>query len=90
MITVLFFATFRDHTGEKETSAEGVSSVEELLRLLSRRYGAAFENEVFEGETLSSWVIIMVNGRHVAHTGGTSTPLKDGDTVAIFPLIAGG
>ena len=90
MVTVLFFATFREHTGEKETSAEGVSSVEELLRLLSRRYGTAFEKEVFEGEFLSSRVIVMVNGRHVAHTGGASTPLKEGDTVAIFPLLGGG
>ena len=90
MITVLFFATFREHTGEKGTTAGGVSSVEELLRELSRRYGTTFEKEVFEGEALSSQVIIMVNGRHVAHTGGASTPLQDGDTVAIFPLLGGG
>ncbi|HOO64784.1 MAG TPA: MoaD/ThiS family protein [Synergistaceae bacterium] len=90
MIRVLFFATFREYTGEKETSANGVTSVEELLRLLGRRYGDAFESHVFEGNTLSSQAILMVNGRHIAHTGGASTPLKEGDTVALFPLLGGG
>ena len=41
-------------------------------------------------KALSDRVIIMVNGRHIAHTGGLGTPLRDGDTVAIFPIIGGG
>ncbi len=91
MVTVLFFASIREYTREKETSAEEVfPSVEELLRLLCRRYGKTLENEVFEGNTLSSQVIVMVNGRHIAHTGGPLTPVKDGDTVALFPLLGGG
>jgi len=90
MVTVLFFASFRNYTGEKATTVEGAFSVEELLRLLCRRYGKTLENEVFEGNTLSSQVIVMVNGRHIAHTGGPLTPVKDGDTVALFPLLGGG
>jgi len=34
MIKVLFFATIRDYTNEKETTAEGASTMEGLLRLL--------------------------------------------------------
>ena len=64
--------------------------MEELLRLLCRRYGPELKEEVFDGEALSDRVIIMVNGRHIAHTGGLGTPLRDGDTVAIFPIIGGG
>ena len=90
MITVLFFATFREYTQEKGTFVQGVSSVEKLLRLLCDRYGKVFESHVFEEDSLSSQAIIMVNGRHIAHTGWELTPVREGDTVAIFPLLGGG
>jgi len=35
-------------------------------------------------------IIVLVNGRHVKHLGGTSTPLKSEDRVDIFPVVAGG
>jgi len=90
MIKVLFFATIRDYTNEKETTAEGASSVEGLLRLLCARYGREFEAEVFDGGKISDRVIVLVNGKHIAHTGGPLTPVKDGDTIAVFPIIGGG
>lgn len=90
MIKVLFFATIRDYTNEKETTVEGVSTVKELLSLLSGRYGPNFKTEIFEGDTISDRVIALVNGRHIVRTGGVETPLKDGDTVAVFPIIGGG
>ncbi len=90
MIKVLFFATIRDYTNEKETTAEGASTMEGLLRLLSARYGPEFEAEVFDHDRISDRVILLVNGKHIAHTGGPLTPVKDGDTVAVFPVIGGG
>ena len=90
MIKVLFFATIRDYTNEKETTAEGASSIEGLLRFLCARYGPEFETEVFEGEKISDRVIVLVNGKHIAHTGGPLTPVKDGDMIAVFPVIGGG
>ena len=90
MIKVLFFATIRDYTNEKETTAEGASSIKGLLHLLCARYGPEFEAEVFEGEKISDRVIVLVNGKHIAHTGGPLTPVKDGDTIAVFPVIGGG
>lgn len=90
MIKVLFFATIRDYTGVKETGAEGSQTVMELLLNLARIYGQKFSEEAFEEGGISDRVIVMVNGRHIAHTGGGDTPLADGDTVAIFPIIGGG
>ncbi len=91
MIKVLFFASIRERTREKETEVEDApATMEALLRLLCPRYGPDFEAEVFDGDSLSSRLIILVNGRHIAHTGGPGTPLRDGDTVAVFPLIGGG
>lgn len=90
MIKVLFFATIRDYTGEKETAAPEMATIGDLLMDLADRYGEVFRAEAFDGNTLSDRVIIMVNGRHIAHTGGKDTPLSAGDTVAIFPIIGGG
>lgn len=90
MIKVLFFATIRDYTREKETAAEGTETVRELLLQLSDRYGDDFRNEAFEGIELSDRLIVLVNGRHIAHTGGGETRLSEGDTVAVFPIIGGG
>lgn len=90
MIRVLFFATIRDLTREKETTAPDCSTVGVLLEELSRRYGEAFRRGALEGGKVSDRLIVMVNGRSIAHTGGGGTPLSDGDAVAVFPIIGGG
>ena len=90
MIKVLFFATIRDLTREKETAAEGADTVMELLLQLSDRYGPDFREEALDGDTISDRLIVLVNGRHIAHTGGGQTQLSEGDTVAVFPIIGGG
>lgn len=90
MVKVLYFATIRDYTGEKETAVEKAATVECLVHLLSDRYGESFRENMIRGEAISEEIIILVNGRHIAHTGGPATTLQDGDTVAIFPIIEGG
>ena len=32
----------------------------------------------------------MVNGRHITHLQGVTTPLTEQDVVALFPVVAGG
>lgn len=90
MVKVLFFATIRNMTREKETSAPGGQTVRDLLVGLSGRYGEAFGREALEAGDVSDRIIVMVNGRAIAHTGGGDTLLSDGDTVAVFPIIGGG
>jgi sulfur-carrier protein len=62
----------------------------DLLRALSARYGVAFERRLFEGDSLSPTIIILVNGRDTRHLAGLATPLTPDDVVAIFPMVAGG
>ena len=90
MIQVEFFATIRDLTGEKEIRVEKTAAVGDLLRLLFRRYGLPLRKKIFDGEELSNEITILVNGMHIASTGGLGTPLSDGDEVAIFPIVGGG
>ncbi len=92
MISVLFFATIRDFTKERETTVQDERSLGDLLSRLCERYGDEFRRELLDetGTALSDRVIVLVNGRHTANTGGLETPLRDGDTVAVFPIIGGG
>lgn len=92
MISVLFFATIRDFTKERETAVQDERSLGDLLSRLCGRYGDEFRRELLDeaGTALSDRVTVLVNGRHTANTGGLGTPLRRGDTVAIFPIIGGG
>jgi molybdopterin synthase sulfur carrier subunit len=62
----------------------------ELLEQLCDKYGRTFRVAVFDGEELSPFVILLVNGRNVRHTGGLDTPLSSTDVVSVFPMVAGG
>jgi len=88
---ILFFASIRGLTGEKEIRWESATPVLcDLLRELSARYGPAFRRWVLEGDELGKAVLIQINGHDARHEGGVSAPLKPDDVIAIFPAIAGG
>jgi molybdopterin synthase sulfur carrier subunit len=91
MLNLLYFATIRELTGEKgSTMEEDASTARALLGALADRYGRKFREYCLEGEEISDRVIVLVNGRHIAHSGGGDTPLSGGDTVSIFPIVGGG
>lgn len=81
MIRVQFFGQVREIAGVKEAEVADCPDVGSLFFLLSGRLGHEFRPET---------LIVMVNGRHIAHTGFLETPLQPGDLVSIFPVIGGG
>jgi len=81
MVRVQFFGQVREIAGGKETEVAGYDTVGSLLAALSEKYRADLRPEA---------LIVMVNGRSIAHTGYLGTPLEDGDLVSIFPIIGGG
>ncbi len=94
-ITVKAFATVRDVIGMNGVAKIEVReeiTVEELLRRLSRELGERFNELVYDPRknSLAPGVRILVNGRDIDFLKGLSTTLKEGDTVAIIPPIAGG
>ncbi len=90
MITVGFFAIFREITGTKEISVPVVPTIGELMKALSLRYGKTFRNLALEDGKISRQVNLLVNGKHIAHLQKDDTPLQEGDAVSVFPLIGGG
>ena len=93
-MTVKFFAYLRekDFAGTKELTCPPAPTVRALGEELCGRFGAKFRAEFFSpaGDELGERVIVMVNGRRVDFLSGLDTPLKDSDTVQIFPVVAGG
>jgi len=81
MVRVQFFGQVRETANTKETEVPGCATVGSLLAALSEKYGAEFQPEA---------LIVLVNGRHIAHTGFLETSLEPGDLVSIFPVIGGG
>jgi MoaD family protein len=81
MVRVQFFGQVRETANRKEAEVADCATVGNLLVSLSERFGRDFSPEA---------LIILVNGRHIAHTGFLETPLEPGDLVSIFPIIGGG
>ena len=97
MARVLFYAGVREKAGTLEKRLEGFSgTLADLLEHLEERHGIPLvdlsQPEGCDGERPDplSTLIIMINGRHIAHVGGLNAPVTDGDVVSIFPLVGGG
>lgn len=90
-VEVKFFANFREILGYKEIDVS-VGTVRELLERLSDENKELAEKLFKDKEKLelNKSVNIMVNGRSTEHLDGIDTELGEGDTVAVFPPVAGG
>lgn len=88
---IKFFAYYRDYTGCKASDMPAPGTVLDLLRICCDTW-PAFRPKLLDeaGEEIGEEAIVMVNGRNVAHLQGKDTPLVDADTVALFPVVAGG
>lgn len=87
-----FFATYREVVGQKhlDRSYDGDSlTAGEMLADLEADY-EGLEGSLLENGDVRAQVNVLVNGRDVAHIDGIDTVLEDGDTVSIFPPVAGG
>ena len=92
MIRVLYYAGVREKAGTNETCVEGfecAGTIVGLVKHLEDHHGIFLLNSDSSADHLST-LIIMVNGRHIAHIGGPDAPVSEGDVVSIFPLIGGG
>ena len=77
-ITVCYFAMFREHAGvAEETLNRDVDTAADVFEQTRARHGSAEPNghcKVAVNDRLADW----------------DTPVSDGDTVLLFPPVAGG
>ncbi|MCJ7613194.1 MoaD family protein [Candidatus Bathyarchaeota archaeon] len=92
-VEVKFFTSLREITGKKvdKVQLQTAITVEELLILLSGRYGTEFREYIYNKEgNVQGFLSILVNGKNINALQGFNTELKEGDVVAILPPVGGG
>jgi len=87
-----FFATFREAVGQKtlEREFEDGATVGEVLLTLESAYDGLEGKLIDDQGDLQPNLNILKNGREVLHMEGTETVMEDGDTLSVFPPVAGG
>ncbi len=75
--------------GQKTVSVEG-KTVGEALSALTTQYPNLRQHLFGENGQLRSFVNVYLNDEDVRYLKYVDTPLKDSDTLAIVPSVAGG
>jgi molybdopterin converting factor small subunit len=66
------------------------STVAQALHALAKRFPALLPLLCDEAGHLRRKVNVYVNDEHVRYRQGEQTPLQDGDTVLVMPILMGG
>jgi molybdopterin synthase sulfur carrier subunit len=90
-VTLKFFATFREIVGSKTIDREFAdgTTIREVLTGLEEEYEDMQGELIVDGD-LKPQINVLKNGREVLHMEGIDTVVDEGDTVSIFPPVAGG
>ncbi|MEM3700000.1 MAG: MoaD/ThiS family protein [Candidatus Bathyarchaeia archaeon] len=77
---------------EEEIEIQDDASIADLLLKLSEKYGEPFQKAFYEpkGKDVKTNYIITVNGYLLNQLDGIKTKLKNGDHVALLPIVSGG
>jgi molybdopterin synthase sulfur carrier subunit len=75
---------------EASVGENGHATVRDLLDELGRRYPGLTDSIVTGEGDIHRFVNLYVNGEDVRYLGALDARVKEGDTVAILPAVAGG
>jgi molybdopterin synthase sulfur carrier subunit len=92
-VKVRVFGTLRLVMGsikETEIRVAGKTTAREVLDQLVTAYPGLREKVFRQGEELQGGVGLYVNGRSIRFLDGLSTPVTEGDELALFPPVGGG
>jgi molybdopterin synthase sulfur carrier subunit len=88
--TLRFFANFREIVGQKTIvrEYEEVSTIGDVLAELKSEYP---DLELYDEDgSLREYITVMRDGKDVVHIDGLDTELEGGETLSLFPPVAGG
>ncbi|MEM0054519.1 MAG: MoaD/ThiS family protein [Nitrososphaeria archaeon] len=90
-VKVLLFAIFREKYGIKETELEFDGTLNGFLKALGEKISPKLVEDIYDPDSkhIKSNLIVMINGRNIKDIKG-DLKFNNGDTVAIFPPVAGG
>ena len=90
-VKIRFFAGFRELLGS-EVIAEPAAGTTllGLIHEVAGRKKAGYDAIFDDKGNFREFVILMRNGRRLDTAAASSTPVTDGDDIAVFPPVAGG
>jgi len=89
---VKLYARIRQLAGAREVEipAAAGDSVGEVLQRLVERY-PKLDDAIWAADgSLAGHVAVLLDGRDVRHLKGEDTPIRDGQTLSVFPPVGGG
>jgi molybdopterin synthase sulfur carrier subunit len=89
-VTVYIPTPFRRATNNRDRLEVAAADVEALLAELEKSFGELRGLVRKENGEVHDHINIYVNSEAIEALDGLSTPLRDGDEVAIIPALAGG
>ena len=91
-LTFRFFATFRQVVGSKTIDREFDDNVTvfDALSALESEFDGLEGRLLADSGDLQPHINVLKNGRDILHREGPDTTIADGDTVSVFPPVAGG
>jgi molybdopterin synthase sulfur carrier subunit len=87
-IKLKVYGLFREKSGVEETELTGENFLE-ILNSLIKNY-PILRNEIFDENMKLKENVYLLNGRNIFLLEGVETKVKEGDTIAVFPIITGG
>ncbi|MFH2071139.1 MAG: MoaD/ThiS family protein [Elusimicrobiota bacterium] len=90
-ITVRMYTILKENVGTGSVNL-AVKNAGEALEKLKERFGGQFVDTLYEddGKKIKGYFILLLNGKVVDRVNPSRHKLKNGDTLHIFPPIAGG
>lgn len=87
-----FFATFRAAVGQKvlERQFEAGTTVGGVLTALESEFPELAGDLLDDEGEIKPQLSVLKNGREVVHIDGADTTMGNGDTLSVFPPVAGG
>jgi molybdopterin synthase sulfur carrier subunit len=87
-----FFATFRTAVGQKvlEREFDADATVGDVLAAIESEFPELAGDILDEEGEIQPQLSVLKDGREVLHIDGPATTLADGDTLSVFPPVAGG
>lgn len=82
--------TLRPYADNREAVAVEARAVDEALSALAARYAPIRRHVLAENGQPRSCVSVYVNDEEIRHLDGPRTQIRDGDTLRIVPILAGG
>lgn len=88
----MFFATLRNVTGDSETTVDiDGNTVGNVIDALVVKYGYRFREEILAPDgNIKGHMKVLLNLNFINRIKPLENPVKEGDTLYLFPPIVGG